>query len=56
MENNYLEDEFLINARKPKGELGDKLIDKMNLNHEGLAKWSLIHLDISESDVILDRQ
>lgn len=54
MENNYLEDELLVNARKPKGKLGDKLIDKMNINHEGLARWSLTHLDISESDVILD--
>ena len=31
-----------------------KLIDKMNVNHEGLAKWSLSHLDISKDNVILD--
>ena len=46
--------ELLINARRPEGELGGKLIEKMNINHEGLARWSLSHLDISGSDVILD--
>ncbi|MBR4447959.1 class I SAM-dependent methyltransferase [Methanobrevibacter sp.] len=46
--------ELLINARKPEGKLGSKLIEKMNVNHEGLAQWSLSHLDISKDDVILD--
>ena len=46
--------DLLINARKPEGELGSKLIEKMNVNHEGLARWSLSHLHICESDVILD--
>ena len=46
--------DLLINARNPQGKLGDKLIDKMNVNHEGLAKWSLSHLDISKDNVILD--
>lgn len=50
----YLDNELLINARKPKGKLGSKLIDMMNENHEGLAQWSVGHLDISEEDVILD--
>ena len=45
---------LLINARNPQGELGDKLIDKMNINHEGLAKWSLSHLKILKEDIILD--
>lgn len=45
---------LLINARNPQGELGDKLIDKMNINHEGLAKWSLSHIEISKDDIILD--
>ncbi|WP_407454105.1 class I SAM-dependent methyltransferase [Methanobrevibacter sp.] len=45
---------LLINARNPQGELGDKLIDKMNINHEGLAKWSLSHLEILKEDIILD--
>ena len=46
--------DLLINARNPQGELGDKLLDKMNINHEGLAKWSLSHLNISKDDIILD--
>ncbi len=50
IENPYL----LINARNPKGELGNELLDKMNINHEGLARWSLSHLDISNDDIILD--
>lgn len=52
--NQYMDDELLINARKPKGELGSKLIDEMNKNHEALAKWSLSHLNISENDIMLD--
>ena len=52
---NIIEDpELLINARKPEGKLGDELIEKMNINHEGLARWSLKYLDISRSDAILD--
>ena len=51
---NYMDDELLLNARKPEGELGDKLIDNMNENHEGLAQWSLSHLNISNKDIILD--
>ena len=50
----YLDNELLINARKPEGELGSKLIDMMNENHEGLAQWSISHLDISKDDIILD--
>ena len=46
--------ELLVNARKPEGELGDELIERMNINHEGLAQWSLSHLDISKKDIILD--
>lgn len=48
------EPDLLANARNPKGELGDKLLDDMNINHEGLARWSVGHLDISRDDVILD--
>lgn len=46
--------ELLVNARKPEGKLGDRLIEKMNVNHEGLARWSVDHLDISSDDIILD--
>lgn len=48
------EKELLINARKPKGDLGDKLLDRMNKSHESLAQWGVSHLDISKDDVILD--
>ena len=48
------EPELLVNARNPKGELGGKLIERMNVNHEGLAQWSLSHIIISKDDKILD--
>lgn len=54
MSEEYLNDDLLINARKPEGDLGNELIDMMNENHESLAKWSLSHLDISKTDIILD--
>ena len=50
----YLDDELLINARKPEGELGGELIDLMNINHESLAVWSLEFLDVGKSDSVLD--
>lgn len=46
--------DLLLNARKPEGKLGNKLIEEMNECHEGLARWSVSHLDISKEDVILD--
>ena len=48
------EKDLIINARKPEGELGDKLLDRMNESHESLAQWGVSHLDISKDDVILD--
>ena len=48
------EKELIINARKPEGELGDKLLDRMNESHESLAQWGVSHLDIGSDDVILD--
>ena len=48
------EKELIINARKPEGELGDKLLDRMNESHESLAQWGVSHLDIAKDDVILD--
>ncbi len=48
------EKELLINARKPEGELGRKLLDRMNESHESLAQWGVSHLNISKDDVILD--
>lgn len=46
--------ELIINARKPEGELGDKLIERMNESHEQMAQWVCSHLDINENDTILD--
>lgn len=51
---NYMDDELLLNARKPKGKLGDKLLDHMNEYHKGLSMWSLGYIDISKDDTILD--
>ena len=48
------EADLIINARKPEGELGDKLLDRMNESHESLARWGVSHLDISKDDIILD--
>lgn len=48
------EKELIINARKPVGELGDKLLDRMNESHESLAQWGVSHLDILKDDIILD--
>lgn len=54
-ENNHIEDsDLFINARNPQGELGDKLLDWMSVNHESLAKWGVSHLDVQKSDVLLD--
>ena len=46
--------DLMINAGNPKGELGEKLIDNMNRNHEKLARWGVSHLDIAKDSVILD--
>jgi len=52
---NALDDEeLLINARKPVGELGDRLLDRMNKSHESLARWGVSHLDVPEDATILD--
>ena len=48
------EPDLFINARNPQGELGDKLLDWMTINHENLAQWGVSHLDISKDDIILD--
>ena len=48
------EKDLLINARKPIGDLGSQLLDRMNESHEGMAVWGVSHLDIEKDDVILD--
>lgn len=50
-----IEDKELIkNARKPVGELGHKILDRMNESHESMASWGVSHFEIKPSDKILD--
>lgn len=46
--------ELIVNARKPEGELGDKLLERMNRSHENLAQWVCSQLNIEKNDYILD--
>ena len=51
----HIEDKELIkNARKPEGELGHQILDRMNESHEEMAKWGVSHFEIKEDDKILD--
>ncbi|MBO6111267.1 MAG: class I SAM-dependent methyltransferase [Methanobrevibacter sp.] len=51
----HIEDKELIkNARKPVGELGHQILERMNKSHETMAVWGVSHFDISEDDLILD--
>ena len=50
-----IEDRELIkNARKPVGELGHQILDRMNKSHESMARWGVSHFEIKEDDRILD--
>ena len=50
-----IEDKELIkNARKPVGDLGHQILNRMNKSHETMAVWGVSHFDINEDDVILD--
>ena len=50
-----IEDKELIkNARKPVGELGHKILDRMNESHESMAQWGVTHFEINEDSKILD--
>ena len=46
--------ELIVNARKPVGELGHQILDRMNESHERMAQWGVSHFDINEDDLILD--
>lgn len=51
----HIEDkELIINARKPKGELGHQILERMNKSHENMAVWGVSHFDVNENDMILD--
>lgn len=50
-----IEDKELIkNARKPVGNLGHQILDRMNKSHESMAQWGVSHFEIKEDDKILD--
>lgn len=50
-----IEDKELIkNARKPIGELGHQILDRMNESHESMAQWGVAHFEIKEDSKILD--
>lgn len=50
-----IEDKELIkNARKPVGELGHQILDRMNKSHESMAQWGVSHFEIKEDSKILD--
>lgn len=49
-----MDKKLIINARKPKGELGSKMIERMNESHENLAQWGVSRLKIDKDNVILD--
>ena len=50
-----IEDKELIkNARKPVGDLGHQILDRMNKSHEKMAQWGVGHFEIKEDDIILD--
>ena len=53
-QDNELDKELIVNARKPEGELGSKMIDRVNKSHESLAQWGVSHLNIQNNDIILD--
>lgn len=49
-----IEDKELIkNARKPVGELGHQILDRMNKSHENMAQWGVSHFEIKEDSKIL---
>ena len=51
----HIEDKELIkNARKPVGELGHQILERMNKSHETMAVWGVSHFDVGEDDLILD--
>lgn len=42
------------NPRKPQGEDGEKMLQRMNQSHAGVTEWALQFLDFQETDQVLD--
>ena len=46
--------ELIKNARKPEGDLGDQLLERMNNSHEQMAQWVCSHLKVDKGEHVLD--
>ena len=46
--------DLIINARKPVGDLGNQILDRMNKSHESMAQWGVSHFKIKGDEKILD--
>lgn len=44
----------IVNARKPRGEEGRRILEHMNANHETMARWGTSHLALDKGHDILD--
>ena len=51
---NIEDKDLIINARKPEGELGSQILDRMNKSHEAMAQWGVSHFEIKKNSKILD--
>lgn len=47
-------DELIKNARKPEGELGQQMIERMNKGHVELASWAMKFIDVQPEHIVLD--
>lgn len=52
--NNIEDRKLIVNARKPVGELGHQILDRMNESHELMARWGVSHFEIKPDSKILD--
>lgn len=50
----YEENKLAGNPRKPEGELGLEMLERMNETHEAVTNWAIDLLEIKESDRLLD--
>ncbi|WP_432644759.1 class I SAM-dependent methyltransferase [Methanobrevibacter sp.] len=51
---NIEDKELIVNARKPVGELGHQILDRMNKSHESMAQWGVSHFEVQSDSKILD--
>ena len=51
---NIDKDELNIQCRKPDGELGVKVLQRMVEDHESYISWAVTNIQINEDDVVLD--